>query len=476
MKGLEDEMKTEENKPKQLKRTYRKSKNIFIISIDALRADHVGCLGYNKRITPNIDKLSREGILFKKAIAPGSYTFLSFPSFMTSLYPSEYYIRQGHVDTIAFILKKYGYKTVSFNSNPYATGKLDKGFDYFDDLMNRTEFNKPQEKLKRRIVKKLGNQNKFINFSRKIFTMLSADIARPYAEAERMNEAAFEFLEKNKEEPLFFWMHYMDTHYPFLPPSDFTNFSKQEIIRYNRIYNMLTHANKKSKKDVTEEEIMKIISLYDNQIKYVDTYIGEFFKKLKKLDLYDDSLIILFSDHGELFGEYGEFGHLEYNVYYKQLHVPLILKGSDSKTHVINHPVALKDLPQTILHSLGIKYSNLKEETLIDKQYGFIISEGFDLKEVFFESKLDLNKINYSCIFNNWQFIYNSLKNKKELYNLKDGFGNNNFLEDSKKEVENLLYMIVENHKKKISKIQEIKMNVRELVMRRDNDENLLCR
>ncbi|RLF43350.1 MAG: hypothetical protein DRN18_00300 [Thermoplasmata archaeon] len=466
-------MKIEKNKPK---RVSRKLKNIFVISIDALRADHVGCLGYNKRITPNIDKLSKEGILFKKAIAPGSYTFLSFPSFMTSLYPSEYYICQGRVETIASILKKYGYKTVSFNSNPYAAGRLDKGFDYFDDLMEYTEFNKPLEKLKRQIVKKLGRQSSLINLSRKIFTMLSAGIARPYAEGEKMNKAAFEFLEKNEEYPLFFWIHYMDTHYPFIPSPDFTNFSKREINRYNRIYSMLAHPSKKGKKDIAEKEIKRVIDLYDSQIKYVDTCIGEFLKKLKKLGLYDDSLIILLSDHGELFGEHGEFGHLEYNVYYEQLHVPLILKGLDCESRIVNYPVTLKDLPQTILHSLGIDHFHIKGRILINKQHDFIISEGFDPKEVFFGSKLDLNKINYSCIFNNWQFIYNSLENKKELYNLKDGVGNNNFLRNNKKEeVKNLLYMIVENHKRKISKIQEIKLSVKKLVMGRDSDKNLLC-
>ncbi|MFW6121637.1 MAG: sulfatase-like hydrolase/transferase, partial [Petrotogales bacterium] len=123
-------------------------KNIFVISVDALRADHLGCMGYKHNVSPNIDKLADESVLFTQALAPGSYTFISFPSIMTSLYPSEYYSDSSNVFTLPGELRKHGYKTVSFNSNPHAKGKLDQGFDFFYDLLECSEFDKTSEKLK----------------------------------------------------------------------------------------------------------------------------------------------------------------------------------------------------------------------------------------------------------------------------------------------------------------------------------------
>jgi len=440
-------------------------KNIIVISIDALRADHLGCYGYKKDITPNIDNLAKEGVLFKRAIAPGSYTFVSFPSFLTSFYPSEYYIKQMKVDTIADILKSHGYKTVSFNSNPYAIGKLDKGFDYFDDLMEHSEFEKPLEKIKRKIIKKTGKNSVLARQLGKLLIRFSAKIAKPYAEAERMNEAAIEWLEKNTEKPVFFWMHYMDPHYPYLPPARFTNLSKKEIIKLNRIRHISKHKKRSQKEILPERDIEKLVDLYDGEIKYVDTHIGHFINKLKKLDLYEDSLILLFSDHGELFGEYGEFAHKEYNVYHKQLHVPLIIKGIESQEKIIEHHVTLKDIPSTILDSLGLYSSTLTNGHLIKKRREFLISEGFKPQDVLSESGIDIDRINFTCHWNNWQFIFNSLENRMELYNLEKNLSENNLIK-KEKEIASMLLNIIEKHKQRISKTQIIKNDIQTAISR----------
>ncbi len=440
-------------------------KNIFFVSIDALRADHLGCMGYKKNITPNIDQLAREGILFTRAISPGSYTFLSFPSILSSLYPSEYFICQKSSRTIVDFLKEYGFKTASFNSNPHAKGSLDRDFDFFDDLLRYSEFDKPLEKIKRRVEKKIGQ--KFIAKKlRELLVHFSSDIAKPYADAKNMNEKAFEWLKKNINRPVFFWIHYMDPHYPYYPPKEFTDLSNKEVARLNRLFWMnFLMKNKSDKKDLlTKEDISRIIELYDGEIAYVDNHLGKFFKKLKEMSLYDKSLIFLFSDHGDMFGEHGKFSHDEYSLYNGQLQVPLIIKGLKHEGKIVNRHVTTMDIVPTLIDSVGLKSTTFNDKHLIKMKRDFIISEGFKIQDVLSDSGLNAHKINFSCYWKNWKFIENSVEDKIELYNLTNDVNEDFNLIEEEKEIASKLLNIIRQHKIRIFKMQEIRKNIQKVI------------
>jgi len=445
-----------------------KLKNIFIITIDALRADHIGCLGYKKKITPNIDKLAKDGVLFKNAIASGSYTFISFPSIVSNQYATEYYIKNSGIPTITKELKKYGYKTISFNSNPHARGKLDKDFDYFDDLLVYSDFDRPLEKFKRQLIKKIGKKNLFIRYLRKILIKTSANIVKPYTTAGKMNQKVIEYLEKNINEPLFFWIHYMDPHYPYLPPRDFTNISKSEIIKLNRkcrTYLLKNRLGDNVNIDVNKYDVEKLIELYDGEIKYVDQQIGFFIDYLKKMDLYDNSLILLFSDHGEMFGEHGRFAHEYYNLYQQQLHIPLIIKAEE-KNKVIDKSVTIMDIPKTITEIIDVDSSVFSGYNLLNSNRDYIISEGFKPQDVFLDSDFNIDKISFSCQKDKWKLVYNQIEKRKELYNLdNDPYENNNILNDEYEIAENIFNIILE-HKKRLNKTQDVKINLKKVIKR----------
>lgn len=441
-------------------------KNVIIISIDALRADHLGYMGYNKDISPNIDRLAKEGIVFENALASGSYTFVSFPSFLTSLYPSEYFTRGGNAQTITGICKSSGLNTVSFNGNPHAKGKLDRDFDIFNDLIEYSDFDDPLEKFKRYIVRKIGKKNYFIRQLRKGLTRFSSHIAKPYADAVTMNEKAIGWLKNYKKSPLFFWIHYMDPHYPYYPPDRFVNLSKRDIARLNRLcWSSLSKNKKRDQKNLFSEEDMKnLINLYDGEIKFVDECIGIFIENLKDLDIYKNSIIFLFSDHGEMLGEHGVFSHEPYNLYHPQLHVPLIIEGSNLENYEINHPVTLMDLAPTILDFLGIKNTFYGDYHLINKKREYIISEGFKPQDVLTNSGIDISKVSFSCRWNNWELLFNSLHNKIELHNLDTDLKEENNLMEQEKDIKNSLMAVIERHMLRISKTQDIKKDIRKAI------------
>ena len=178
--------------------------NLLLITIDSLRPDFIGCYNENAKresLTPNIDKWAKDAFIFKNAISQGPRTGPSFPAIMSGLYPNVfndmYNLSEKRV-LISEILKQNGYTTYAINSNPYisrATG-YDRGFDFYDDFLY--------------LRNKKGVSKKLLFY----FIKLKSFLKEPYEPAHKINNKAFSWL-KNKREPFFFWIHYMDVHGPY---------------------------------------------------------------------------------------------------------------------------------------------------------------------------------------------------------------------------------------------------------------------
>jgi arylsulfatase A-like enzyme len=215
---------------------------------------------------------------------------------------------------------------------------------------------------------------------------------------------------------------------------------------------------------LSEEDTKNLIHLYDGEIKYVDECIGCFLDNLKNLDIYDNSIILLFSDHGEMLGEHGLYSHEPYHLYKPQLHVPLIISDPTQKHRNINHPVTLMDVTPTVFNFLGNYNSFFSDNDLIMKKREYIISEGFKPQDVITNSEFNVSKVNFSCRWDKWELIFNSLNNSLELYNIeKDSKEENNLIEQ-KKDIMIKLMAVIENHKKRISKTQDIKTEINKAI------------
>jgi arylsulfatase A-like enzyme/Tfp pilus assembly protein PilF len=287
--------------------------DVFLITIDTLRADHVGCYGYNQVETPALDALAADGVRFTQAFTHSPITNTSHITILTGLLPSVHGVTDFGVPlspqhvTAAELLKKRGYQTAAFigavilDSNTLAPG-LDRGFDFYDNF--------PKTDSKDADGKNTDGKNK-----------------ERWGRVERRGmevvEHAESWFEKHRTGPHFVWVHLFDPHDPYEPPPPFSEKYKDH--------------------------------LYDGEIAYADSAVAHWIAFLKEAGAYDNAIIVVTGDHGEGLGEHGEETHGLF-LYDSTLHVPLILKTAGAAHHgtVIDAQVRTTDILPTILSATGI--------------------------------------------------------------------------------------------------------------------------
>jgi arylsulfatase A-like enzyme/Flp pilus assembly protein TadD len=276
------------------------SPNVVVITIDTLRADHLGCYGYKQIRTPNIDELAAQGARFERAYTAVPVTLPSHTVMFTGTYP----MRSGMHDfaanklgpgqpTLASVLKEHGYLTGAVIGSAVLDARfgLNRGFDFYYDHF---DFNRLQESNLEE-MERPGN--------------LVADVA-------------LDWLSKNYQKKFFLWMHLYDPHYPYRPPAPYAGEYKGHP--------------------------------YDGEIAFADSQVGRLIGFLKSKGLYENTVIVLSGDHGESLGEHGEKTH-GFFIYNATLHVPFIihLPGAASP-RVVSELVNLADLMPTVLQALKI--------------------------------------------------------------------------------------------------------------------------
>ena len=296
-----------------------KGPNIVLISIDALRPDHLSCYGYHRNTSPNIDQLAREGTIFKNGFSQACSTIASHSSIFLSQYPwthevvgSEKKMGKSSI-TLAEILKNQNYITAGFVGSAYIslTYGFDQGFDFFFDRINTW-----------RTIKFHKNN-------------------------------LFRWLEKVKDKKFFLFLHTYDVHSPYDPLMPYRAFYTGDYSDQRRLNKLVDY--KLTALNLSPEEIEYLIALYDAGINYVDDEIGELVKKLKKHNIFNNSVIIITADHGERLGERrGRFGHGG-EASRIVTHVPLIMKiPGIGQGKVIEEIVESIDITPTILDILDI--------------------------------------------------------------------------------------------------------------------------
>jgi len=337
----------------------RNAPNVFLFVIDTLRADHLSCYGYEFETSPNIDEFSHEALRFENCYSTANWTVPGHASLFTGRYPishgahkmlgndrAESGIRNpffcfplgSEEVTLAEILRDSGYRTAAVVSNHGCVSEafgLDQGFDHF--------FSSPPFTYKPVIYTIIAKLSFF------------HDIIGPYFSrfrvAENINEKVLDWLDRNGDAPFFMFVNYMDTHDPYFPPRAYQD-------RFpGRIENHHTdiHLYGIEHKTIGPGQIDHLRSQYDGEIAYLDTEIGRLFSTLKVEGLFDNSIIILTSDHGEYLGEHQLFGH-SVGLYEAVIKVPLIIKPQGSlvwKTQS-DRPVQIIDILPTVLRLLNI--------------------------------------------------------------------------------------------------------------------------
>lgn len=310
--------------------------NVLLITVDALRADHVGFIRQNgencinessKSLTPNIDKLAADGTRCLNLFATAGFTRMSFPGIMSGVYPPNSSLYNGKKlqgeRTIGDVFDSMGYQTVGFHSNPF----LSDGTGYESGFGEYRDFQSTAGNLERFIKSKLElytAQSPAYRPLKKLYlryrSLFSDSIGLPYVPAKRLVRE-IENRAESITEPFFFWCHFMDPHAPYQPHigtgSEYIQGS-QAIDIYNKI-DMTSEAA-----DFSEYEMQMLRDLYRGEVEYVDESIGDMVEFFENTFRNRELLIVFVSDHGEELGEHGNIGHGP-RFYDSNIHVPCFI-------------------------------------------------------------------------------------------------------------------------------------------------------
>lgn len=310
--------------------------NVFLIVLDTVRADHLSAYGYGRRTSPNIDRLAAAGVLYEDCISAGSWTLPAHASLFTGLFPrdhhttSESWTLDDSYDTLAEELGKSGYRTAGFSNNVWTndTSGLKQGFDTF------------REMWRGQAVRDQG-----ISFDDPAVDMGAAET----------NQQIFQWLDglPDKTRPFFVFINYFEPHLPYRPPRPHDNDFLPEGVDQETVRRLRSFYSPREYgyilgvpwMKVSEKELEILTALYDGEIAYVDSIVGQLVEGLRSRDLLDDTLLVITSDHGEHLGEHRMLSH-KLSVYDPLLRVPLILwsperipAGARIETQVQAHDV-----------------------------------------------------------------------------------------------------------------------------------------
>jgi len=271
--------------------------NVLLVTIDTLRADRVGCYGYSKIETPNLDQIARQGVLFENAVAAAPLTAPSHASMMTGAYPTVHQVRNtgGFVlppseTTLAKILQEQGWDTAAFIGSSVLKKRfgLNQGFAVYDDDMPAA-----------------GGSAQ----------------AEPERRAEEVVDRAVKWLEGQAGKPFFLWVHVYDPHIPYDPPSPFREKYRDRP--------------------------------YDGEIAYTDQQLGRLFESVARKSASGNTLIAVLSDHGESLAEHGEYTHGVF-LYDATLRIAFLMAGGSIPAGVrVKQQARTIDLLPTVLELAG---------------------------------------------------------------------------------------------------------------------------
>lgn len=320
--------------------------------MDAVRADHLSCYGYNRETTPIIDSLAESGIRFERCYSPATWTRPVAASILSGLYPPAHGTRtrgdafEPPTPSLASQFSTAGHDTVGITTmgNVSSSTGFDDGFDTFYDL-----YKDPDIVERRR------------RSSAEAEELRAEDGAVALPRAEDINRTFRDWYESKDGGPFFAFCWSIEPHVPYDPPEDYRTFS-------DSAYEGPATGERDCLPEVrTEQDVEQLEALYDDELRYNDACIGELVGFLREAEAFDDTLLIIVGDHGEGFGEHGRLTH-GHAPYEELVHVPLVVNppadGSQGHQEVggtDSELVSLVDLYPTL-----VEYALDEDPTVVD--------------------------------------------------------------------------------------------------------------
>lgn len=359
------------------------SKSLLLITVDCLRADHLGFLGYDRPTTPFLDSLAGEGVVFSNAIVAGAPTYYSFPAILASRHPlalgrDVLGLAPGE-PTLATVLEEAGYATAAFlAANPYLSRRFGyhAGFatfrDFLDEEIESTavpSYGAGSRGLLARLNRGLAEACHKVGSLGSLYDELyfqycqrvaaspapSFDTLRRYPAADVIVDHACDWLAGVGELPFFLWLHLMDPHSPYYPPPDALRLMGRDDISASRARYLNSYWNRG---DLGANRLRRhredVIALYDAGIRWVDTQVARLIDTLRQSRLWDNCVFAFTADHGEEFLDHGGRYHPPSRVTEELVRVPLLLRMPGvSQTGPVQAPFSSIHLAPTLLEAAG---------------------------------------------------------------------------------------------------------------------------
>ena len=389
----------------------QKISSIILIVLDAVRADRLSIYGHHAT-TKTLEKIAKHSLVFENCVAPSPWTTPSHASLFTGFHPSEHgSINAYHKSkpglfptrlaeeflTLAEIFKNNGYKTGAVVSNSGALPKsfrINQGFQIYNATRNIGG------------IYRSYSFNPIVHFFCNL-TNVYPKFIKHYRTADDINKETFRALNKLIPSPFFLFINYMDAHAPYFPPRPFNQyFSDTSFPHLHRLKQKILGLFRKEGNVFSDSFIL---SQYDGEIAYLDHHLGKLFSKLKEKKLYNSSLIIVTSDHGELFGEHGLHFHGT-PMYEEALKVPLIIKFPfNRRVGYEKEMITLTDLYPTILSICDLPIPDNISGKSFGRGSSPIVSE-------FYNYGIGEHRILYD---KDYKYMIYQQQRKPELYNLR---------------------------------------------------------
>lgn len=406
------------------------NKNVILFVVDALRADRLGCYGYERNTSPEIDTFAANSFKFEHAYSQANNTAPSVSSFISSLYPSAAlrFLEETNSKTLVWqrmdeniytmidAFKQNGYKTAFFTTNmvlQYSTP-----FDIYFLVKEDTK----------------------------------RDTRRYYAGIKSLLPVALDFVDRYKNEKFFLYVHIMDLHAPYASPEPYLKYflPADNNSKYDNLNDFVELFIQRPH---SYEELMYLNGFYNGTILYTSKKFKELIDWLQDKGIYQDTIIIFTADHGEQIEEHGYFGHGGH-LFEEEIHVPLIIKPTkkvlvDLRPCSISENVELTDIFPTLIEMLGLKISSRYElwgTSLVSlmerrndayrKEFIFSQNQWTNLRKMIRKGryKYILSNLKFDAIFSDKEMpFWNNPSCKEEIYDLStDIFERHNLIEKFK--------------------------------------------
>ncbi len=353
-------------------------RNLIVISIDTLRADHVGSYGYARPTSASLDAFARRGARFARAVSQSPSTPYSHMTLFTSLYtsalgvpPNELHLPEART-TLAEILHGHGFATWGFVDGGYLRRNFgfDQGFDKYQDFP--------------------------------VHVMV-------------MRALAEQWLRDHKTERFFLFFHFYDVHSPYKPPKAYRTLFEDPP--YGGTFEPTTPALievQKGTRTLDAEDLRHVVAQYDAGIRYADDQLGMLFAYLEARGLLASSVVVVLADHGEEFQEHGSMLHWQ-NYFAPNLHVPLIIVAPGRQGMVVDGTVELIDVLPTVLELLGLPpHPEAMGHSLVPRMDG----APADPERVAYEEPFDLGIPVRTVISDRYQLLVDVTSGTRQLFDL----------------------------------------------------------